>query len=171
MNKYRPFIMASVFVLVLTLLVGSLYTIATNKTYSYIIDNTGSELTFNDVVIDTNLDTTYYDGPNIINGKVSVDLDMIGNDYFNFVFDINNTSGLDYKLNNIVINAESDVDINKNISVDLFYEDGTQVTRDTLVYAHTKRKVYAYIKYDKLIDTQKSFKLNIDFDYSPTIFK
>ena len=171
MNKYKPFMMACGFVLLLTLIIGSFYTMVNNKTYSYVIENTGSELTFNDLIVDTNLNTQFYDGPNIINGKLSLDLDMVGNDYFNFVFDINNTSELDYNLNDLVMNLESDVDVNNNISINLFYDDGTQVTRDTKVYAHTKRKVYGYIKYDKQIDTQKSFILNIDFDYSPTILK
>ena len=172
MTKTREIIFSLVFIFIDTIMMSSLYIFGENQTFAYVaVSGEGSSIKINNINVDTDIETTRYDGPNIIDNDLDIDIDLYPYEEFKFTYDIVNTTSLDYKLTKVLINCLNNKDVNNYLSIDLFYEDGTQVKDYTDIPTNTKRTVYGYIKYDKNVEDLKTFKLNINMDFNPSTYK
>jgi hypothetical protein len=171
MDKLRAGIISGVLILIATVMMGSMYTIS-SKSYAYSYeDGVISDIVVNNIDVLESIDSTRVDGPNIVNNDIELELDLEPYETYKFTYDVVNNTSLDYRLNNIAINCLNDENVNDYLTVNLFYDNGTQVKNSTEIDKGTKRIVYATITYDKNVTDMKTFKLQIDQDFKPSVLR
>lgn len=171
MSNLRAGIISGVFILMATVIMGSMYTLSA-KSYAIPYDNNKiGDILVNNINVTESIDSTRVDGPNIIDDDIELELDLEPYETYKFTYDIVNKTSLNYKLNDIVVNCLNDENVNDYLTINLVYDNGETVKSSTDLDKGTKRIVYATITYDKNVTDMKTFKLQFNQDFKPSVLR
>ena len=171
MSRIKAIIISGVFVLIATIMMGSMY-VFSNISYSYSYDDisVSTDVLINNIKTIKAIDTVQLDGPNIKGEQIDLEVDLQPYETYEFSFDVNNLTNIDYKLNKLQINTY-DEDANDYLTFDMTYDNGKQVNVYDELLTNTKRTIIVRMTYDKNVTDTKTFDLNINMDYNPSAIR